>query len=45
MDCSLPRINDECGNPIPVHVSYEQMFRRWIDNVINFDKAVQKEVD
>ena len=36
---------DDCGNPIPVHVSYEQMFRRWMDNVKKFDKAVQKEVD
>lgn len=36
---------DEWGNPIPVHVSYEQMLRRWMDNVIKFDKAVQKEVD
>ena len=24
---------DEWGNPIPVHVSYEQMLRRWMDNV------------
>lgn len=29
----------------PVHVSYEQMFRRWMDNVKKFDKDVQKEVD
>lgn len=36
---------DEWGNPIPVHVSYEQMFRRWMDNVKKFDKDVQKEVD
>ena len=36
---------DEWGNPIPVHVSYEQMLRRWMDNVKKFDKAVQKEVD
>ena len=36
---------DELGNPIPVHVSYEQMLRRWMDNVKKFDKAVQKEVD
>ena len=26
-------------------VSYEQMFRRWMNNVKKFDKAVQKEVD
>lgn len=36
---------DECGNPIPVHVTFEQMFRRWMDNVGKFDKDVQKEVD
>ena len=36
---------DECGNPIPVHVSYEQMFRRWMENVKKFDKAIQNEVD
>ena len=36
---------DEWGNPIPVHVSYEQMLRRWMDNVKKFDKAVQKEVE
>lgn len=36
---------DEWGNPIPVHVSYEQMFRRWMDNVEKFDKDVQKEVN
>lgn len=36
---------DEWGNPIPVHVSYEQMFRRWMDNVKKFDKAVHKEAD
>ena len=33
------------GNPIPVHVTFEQMFRRWMDNVKKFDKDVQKEVD
>lgn len=33
---------DEWGNPIPVHVSYEQMSRRWMDNVKKFDKDVQK---
>ena len=36
---------DEWGNPIPVHVTFEQMFRRWMDNVKKFDKDVQKEVD
>ena len=41
----LAEEEDEWGNPIPVHVSYEQMFRRWMDNVKKFDKDVQKEVD
>ena len=36
---------DEYGNPIPVHVTFEQMLRRWIDNVKRFDKEIQKEVD
>ena len=36
---------DEWGNPIPMHVTFEQMFRRWMDNVKKFDKDVQKEVD
>lgn len=36
---------DEWGNPIPVHVSYEQLFRKWMDNVYRFDKEVQREVD
>ena len=36
---------DKWGNPIPVHVSYEQMLRRWMDNVKKFDKDIQKEVD
>ena len=41
----LAEEEDEWGNPITVHVSYEQMFRRWMDNVKKFDKDVQKEVD
>lgn len=41
----LAEEEDEWGNPIPVHVSYEQMFRRWMDNVKKFGKDVQKEVD
>lgn len=41
----LAEEEDEWGNPIPVHVSYEQMFRRWMDNVKKFDKDVQNEVD
>ena len=36
---------DEYGNPIPVHVTFEQMLRRWMDNVKRFDKEIQKEVD
>lgn len=34
---------DEYGNPIPVHVTFEQMLRRWMDNVKRFDKEIQKE--
>lgn len=37
--------NDEYRNPIPVHVTVEQMLRRWMDNVKRFDKEIQKEVD
>lgn len=33
----LAEEEDEWGNPIPVHVSYEQMFRRWMDNVKKMD--------
>lgn len=36
---------DEYGNIIPVHVTFEQMFRRWMDHVKKFDKDIQKEVD
>ena len=35
---------DEYGNPIPVRISYEQMLRRWMDNVGRFDPEVQEEV-
>ena len=41
----LAEEEDEWGNPIPVHVTFEQMFRRWMDNVKKFDKDVQKEVE
>ncbi len=41
----LAEEEDKYGYPIPVHVSYEQMFRRWMDNVKKFDNDVQKEVD
>lgn len=36
---------DEYGNLIPVHVTFEQMLRRWMDNVKRFYKEIQKEVD
>ena len=35
---------DEWGNPIPVRISYEQILRRWMDNVGRFDPEVQAEV-
>lgn len=35
---------DESGNPIPVRISYEQVIRRWMDNVGRFDPEVQSEV-
>ena len=41
----LSREKDESGNPIPVKVSYEQMFRRWMDQVGRFDKDVKDYVD
>lgn len=34
---------DEYGNPIPVHITLEQMLYRWMDNVGKFDKAVYKD--
>lgn len=41
----LSREKDEEGNPVPVKVSWEQMFRRWMDNVGRFDKDVKDYVD
>lgn len=41
----LTEEEDEYGYPIPVPVSYEQMFRKWMDNVKKFDKDVYNEVD
>ncbi len=41
----LSREKDEHGNPVPVKVSWEQMFRRWMDNVGRFDSDVKKYVD
>ena len=41
----LSREKDEWGNPVPVRVSWEQMFRRWMDNVGRFDKDVKDYVD
>ena len=36
---------DEWGNPIPAHVSFEQMFRRWIDIVGRYDTGIRNEVE
>ena len=41
----LSREKDEWGNPVPVRVSWEQMFRRWMDQVGRFDKDVKEYVD
>ncbi|MDY6463767.1 MAG: hypothetical protein SPK80_04060, partial [Bacteroidales bacterium] len=41
----LSREKDEEGNPVLVRVSWEQMFRRWMDNVGRFDSDVKKYVD
>lgn len=41
----LAREKDEWGNPIPIRVSWEQMFRRWMDQVGRFDKDVKEYVD
>ncbi len=41
----LSREKDEWGNPVPVRVSWEQMFRRWMDQVGRFDKDVKDYVD
>lgn len=41
----LSREKDEWGNPVPFRVSWEQMFRRWMDNVGRFDKDVKDYVD
>ena len=35
---------DEYGNISPVHVTFEQMFRRWIEIVKKTDKEVYKKV-
>ena len=36
---------DQWGNPIPVQVTWEQLFRRWMDNVGRFDKDVKDYVE
>ena len=41
----LAREKDEWGNPIPVQVTWEQMLRRWMDNVGRFDKDVKNYVE
>ena len=40
----LSRKKDERGNTIPVQVTWEQMLRRWMDNVGRFDKDVKEYV-
>ena len=41
----LAEESDEWGNPIPVHVSFAQMLRRWMENVKKFDKDIEREVE
>lgn len=41
----LSREKDERGNTIPVQVTWEQMLRRWMDNVGRFDKDVKEYVE
>lgn len=41
----LSREKDDDGNPKPVLVSYEQMFRRWMDHVGRIDKDVKEYVE
>lgn len=43
-ECLRPE-KDKNGNPIPVKVSWEQMFRRWMNNVGRFDKDVKEKVE
>lgn len=38
----LAKEKDENGNPIPVRVTFEQMFRRWMDNISRIDPDVQR---
>lgn len=38
----LAKEEDEGGNPIPVRVTFEQMFRRWMDNIGRIDPDVQR---
>lgn len=39
--CFAPE-KDENGNPIPIRVTYEQMIRRWMDNISRIDPDVSK---
>lgn len=41
----LSRETDQWGNPVPVRVTFEQMLRRWMDQVGRFDKDVKEYVD
>ena len=41
----LSREKDERGNTIPFNITWEQMLRRWMDNVGRFDKDVKEYVE
>ena len=41
----LSRKKDERGNTIPANITWEQMLRRWMDNVGRFDKDVKEYVE
>ena len=36
--------DDEWGNPVPARVSFEQMFRHWMDNIDAFDPEAYDDV-
>ena len=38
----LTKKNDERGNPVPIKVTFEQMFRRWMESVRRFDPEVAR---
>lgn len=41
----LTKEKDENGKPIPRKITWEQMLRRWMDNVGRIDTDVKKYVD